>query len=127
MNKLFVPYAESLELKELGFDEPCFGLFTRSNNELLIKEIPNQQECEQYFGGILAPTFSQAFKWFREKSFRFCVIDDHSNNEKPYTFTTEHEYYYDVGSGNDWYKTFDEAELECLRKLIEIAKNGKTN
>jgi len=27
MNHLFVPEKESLELKTLGFDEPCLGLY----------------------------------------------------------------------------------------------------
>ena len=25
MNKEFIPYEQALALKELGFDEPCFG------------------------------------------------------------------------------------------------------
>lgn len=62
-------------------------------------------------------------RWFREKhSLRFSIIDDHSENEKPYSFTSEHEYYYDTGSGNNWFKTYEEAELACLVKLIEIVK-----
>ena len=48
--KDFVPPEEALALKELGFNEPCFCLFTRLNNQLLVKEMPNQQECEKYFG-----------------------------------------------------------------------------
>lgn len=27
MEKEFVPYAQSLQLRELGFDEPCFGFY----------------------------------------------------------------------------------------------------
>jgi hypothetical protein len=27
MNKDFVPYEQALVLKELGFDEPCFGYY----------------------------------------------------------------------------------------------------
>jgi len=27
MNKEFIPYEQALELKELGFDEPCFGCY----------------------------------------------------------------------------------------------------
>ena len=27
LDKEFVPHQESLELKELGFDEPCFGFY----------------------------------------------------------------------------------------------------
>ncbi len=27
MNKEFIPYEQALALKELGFDEPCFGYY----------------------------------------------------------------------------------------------------
>jgi hypothetical protein len=27
MNKEFVPYEQALQLKELGFDEPCLGYY----------------------------------------------------------------------------------------------------
>ena len=27
MNKEFIPYEQALELKELGFDEPCLGCY----------------------------------------------------------------------------------------------------
>ena len=27
MNKEFIPYDQALALKELGFDEPCFGYY----------------------------------------------------------------------------------------------------
>ena len=32
MNKEFVLYPEALELKELGFDEPCFGYYYHENS-----------------------------------------------------------------------------------------------
>lgn len=28
LDKEFIPYQEALALKELGFDEPCFGFYT---------------------------------------------------------------------------------------------------
>jgi hypothetical protein len=136
MTKEFVPYQEALELKQLGFDEPCFGKYLsslQSNWKVyeLILEMGMNEEFEDnrnvYLsqGACSAPTYSQAFRWFREKyQLRFCIIDDHSHNEKPYSFTSEHEYYYDTGSGNDWFKSYEEAELECLRKLIEIVKQN---
>ena len=66
LEKDFVPYEQALALKELGFDEHCFafydGKFIRSTefdfdsyNSIDVGHHP------------LAPTFSQAFKWFREK------------------------------------------------------------
>lgn len=126
MNKEFVLYTEALELKSLGFDEPCFGLFTRSNNELLVREMPNQGECELYFGGILAPTFSQAFRFFRE----FRDYDDWPIESwiQPYLSDEprQHEAFYwrrgeKVSVGV--FSTHDEAQLGLLRKLIEIVKN----
>jgi len=125
MNKEFVLYTEALELKELGFDEPCFGLFTRSNNELLVREMPNQGECELYFGGILAPTYSQAFRFFRE----FREYDDWCIESwiQPYLSDKprQHEAFYwrrgeKVSVGV--FSTYDEAQLNLLRKLIEIVK-----
>jgi hypothetical protein len=31
MEKEFTPHQEALELKELGFDEPCFGYYEDNN------------------------------------------------------------------------------------------------
>ena len=109
---LFVPYKIALELKELGFDEPCFG-YRDGCGYLMIKSIPH---CV-----ISAPTFSQAFRFFREKyklsglieigtqEFSYQVFDNKGNRQ----LGTEPMNY----NG-----TYEEAELECLKKLIEIAK-----
>jgi hypothetical protein len=132
MDKEFVSYKLALELKNLGFDEPCFGLFVSMNNKLLIKEIPNQQESEQYFGGILAPTFQQAFCFFREKyNLIHEILLDRTSTPK---YCYQLYRYKDFGdfeeikiNVSDWflYRTYEESELECLIKLIEIVKNEK--
>ena len=124
MNKEFVHYQQASDLKGLGFDEPCFGLFVSMNNELLIKEMPNQQESEQYFGGILAPTFSQAFRFFRE------VYGLHSNTISTNMWTTFSFYIDDIPNKNPIathldFNTPEEAELACLIKLIEIVKENR--
>ena len=70
MEKEFVPYELALRMKQLGFDEPCFGYYN-SNGEFKTK----QDEYELYLicnskwisPSCSAPTFSQAFRWFREK------------------------------------------------------------
>lgn len=108
ISKLFVPYEESLELKELGFDEPCFG-YRDGCGYLMIKPTPH---CV-----ISAPTFSQAFRWFREKY----KLQSYIRHE-----CSDVEYYYDFVINEDVYDvikdTYEEAELECLRKLINIIK-----
>ena len=73
MEKEFVQYQEALELKELGFNEPCFGYYYTLNgkdwkfaekNEYY--KLDNEINIGSKFS-LLAPTFSQAFRWFREK------------------------------------------------------------
>jgi len=115
--KDFVPHKQSLELKELGFDEECLALFSRDKS-LLIKQMPNQQECEQYFGGVLAPTFSQAFKWFREIHDLDIISRPHIGKTKKYICDPVN---YRLEARN----TPEEAELKCLIKLIEIVKEDK--
>jgi hypothetical protein len=123
MDKEFVPYEESLALKELGFDEPCFGRFN-PDGDLVVAHtekyvIINGVNRKEFF--TLAPTFRQAFRWFREKyellgtplyftnGFYCFTINDMQNTEKSNRLFTE-------------FDTYPDAELACLIKLIEIVK-----
>ena len=119
-------YEESLELKQLGFDEPCLGFYER-NQELII------QECliTDFHGDSLqcvAPTYSQAFRWFREKYNMPSKTEATFESETP----NQYHYFYQIitndfidGDGVMLKWTYEKAELECLKKLIEIVKNGK--
>jgi len=115
----FIPYEQAQELKELGFDEPCMG-YRDGGGHLMIKEMPH---C-----AISAPTFSQAFRWFREKHGLFSseVYDRGLDNGK---LPIIHSYSFRILNLNnfedfygDTFKTYEEAELECLKKLIQIIK-----
>jgi hypothetical protein len=129
MNKEFVPYKESLDLKELGFDEPCFGFYKLDNIDVYYDTILQgnkhkfRSNTELNFYGdlkekISAPTFSQAFRWFREKyGVKFHIREDIWNHWCYLNILSSEEY---VIMGE--YKSYEEAELECLRKLIEITK-----
>ena len=117
--KDFVPYQEALALKELGFDEPCFGFYTEEYKTLIKNfcKYPINLPTKPF----LAPTYSQSFRWFREKHNQHCFIHYHTKPE--YTFAV----YNDIGMY--WtldekiaYNTYEEAELACLIKLIEIVK-----
>jgi hypothetical protein len=137
MEKEFVPYELALRMKALGFDEPCFGIHIIRNSSFLEKWMPNQKECEIYFGGFLAPTFSQTFRWFREKYGLYSWIQLHNGYindsfypELPITFSimdrkTGNKYYERDIPHNYLYKTNEEAEFECLQKLIEIVESKK--
>jgi hypothetical protein len=125
MEKEFIPYEQSLELKELGFDEPCFAFY---NGKFLDFKIQGGDICSPYLSTENrgecpnAPTFSQTFRWFREKynlvgvvqyftrSYYCYTVNDMKNTEKSNMLFTEFEMY-------------EEAELACLKKLIGMVKN----
>ena len=122
MEKEFVPYELAVKLKALGFDEECFSYYDLNNK-------PNffgadglmDTHCVQ----VNRPTFSQAFRWFREKYKLHTEI-------RPYTakyFTIiiqeckDIVKYIEYGGIDLKFKTYEEAELACLEKLIEIVES----
>ena len=112
--KDFVQYQEALAIKELGFDEPCFGWF--ASDRTLVKEVTEKTDF------TLAPTFSQAFRFFREKYNINTVIswrDDLLNYDISLTEMKKHGYFY----YKDNFTTYEEAELACLKKLIDLTKD----
>jgi len=130
MEKEFIPYEQALALKELGFHKPCFGVFDYCDI-LHFGKIYHYLDIKE--PSYLAPTFSQAFRWFREKYDlhpSFTRYKSSSINREPNIFTHLYEIHiidesadkmFHVGDFN----SLEEAELECLKKLIEIVKDGK--
>ena len=121
MNKEFVPYEQALALKELGFDEPCFGYYSSLGNFNLEidKTNSNCNKLGMYGKYCTTPTFSQAFRWFREKyqmifCYESCLKKDLTNIFFIYIEATRGKVFV-VESKYD-----EEAELACLNKLIEI-------
>lgn len=147
MGKEFVPYQESLELRELGFNEPCLAFWDAYNGDthLFFKqrcdyhwlfklfgqkpkpvlEISNWEiEYLEGDGTVLAPTFSQAFRWFREKHNLNAAIYPIKQHWECDIRHTNKDVNSSVFSWDEEF-TYEEAELACLRKLIEIVKNEK--
>jgi hypothetical protein len=132
MKKEFVPYEEALALKELGFDEPCVFYVNKNNESFIYNFQTHPDEFIEWCGGnvIKAPTFSQAFRWFREKHNLRSFVDTRvADVDKPYQWI----YDYQVKTGNgittepyfsEDFKSYEEAELVCLKKLIELVKSN---
>lgn len=124
MEKLFVPYGLAVKLKELGFDEKCLAYYSNKDEYLFfstIKELPD--------GFALAPLWQQAIDWFREKHYIDSAILP--------TFSTKYIYrLYEQQSKSktqiygeymgEEYKTYEEARLECLKKLIELCETKQS-
>jgi hypothetical protein len=109
MEKEFVSYEIALELKELGFDEECFKYYTNTG-ELYLSNLY----------GIHAPTYSQAFRFFREKYKLPSWVYTSDNEKFYYGILRDTRFLID---GNKPWETYEEAELACLLKLIEVVKN----
>jgi hypothetical protein len=130
MKKEFVPYEQALALKELGFDkEICFGRWTTyPDGEGFLDTTKHSiyQGRDDLNRQCLAPLYQQAFRWFREKYDLVCIIT-FDDDVKGKWFGNLYGHYethgkYDFGY-TELFKTYEEAELECLKKLIEIVKN----
>jgi hypothetical protein len=136
MNNEFILYKQALELKELGFDEPCLMYYDYSWT--LVES--GVYECK-------APLYQQAFRWFREKynlvheiswskskggvSFDYDIFslvlptDDELGDEDDIYIERPMETY-DSLAGKTFrdmeFDSYEKAELACLIKLIKICK-----
>jgi hypothetical protein len=120
----FTPYEQALALKELGFDEPCFAYY--NIDPQLKTPAFNIVKPFEHEWCLSAPLYQQAFRWFREKHNIDCYVESKllTTGDNIYDYTIL------VDEGDEWeddsrYKTYEEAELVCLNKLIEIVKNEK--
>ena len=137
MEKEFVPYKIALELKELGFDEPCFSYFY---NKGIFSDTPRENGDDiKYCGDIKfdchqnsyledtddcsAPLWQQAFDWFLNRGYFADIKPDlivtnlwsYKVVDINVKYNPENLHYYR-------FTHYQDARLECLRKLIEIAK-----
>ena len=118
MEKEFATYEQALALKELGFKGSSFAYYienrgiagTGSDIELVYKHIHDTESFSNLICRV--PTYSQAFRWFREKyNLHYVIVKAES-------------WFYTINGCNtqEGFNTYEEAELECLKKLIEIVK-----
>jgi len=120
MEKEFIPYEQALALKKLGFDEPCFGFYIYNNKLLhLPKFIESWNGNENRDKNIShsAPLYQQAFRWFID-NYEILYSIQYSRLPNRFWFKIFDAVFNDVE-----FKTYEEAELECIKKLIEIVKN----
>ena len=125
MEKEFVPYEQALELKELGFNEPCFAFYGLSRDDYKTIRLSIFQNLKtDYLSDVHhldvtcdAPLYQQALRFFREK-YKLLSFVDIDSSYRIYCDDIK----FDLDIDSRIFKTYEEAELECLKKLIEIAK-----
>jgi hypothetical protein len=127
MEKEFVPHELALALKELGFDEPCLAWFSDRSirivgvNGCALSSLPVNSNFDGNDEFVTAPLYSQAFKWFREKYDLKSFIQPLKNDDDIdiYVFAYGIE---EIEHNDLDYLIHEEAELACLKNLIEIVK-----
>ena len=125
--KDFIPYKEAKTLKQLGFDEYCLGYY--NIDPYLPNPTFNLVKPFDHEWCLPAPLYQQAFRWFREKKLSdSCVCRYQGKNDGGVyyyyvitkDFGVEETRHYKEG-----FFTYEEAELACLKKLIELVKSSR--
>ena len=130
MEKEFIPYDESLALKELGFNEKCLaGFYTYVDENLVLDKYDyrgkfniNYSDEDDYIINtdktyyISAPIYQQAFRWL------LVLLNKNKYFSNKWTISYNEDYssLFLGGCNMGVFKT----ETECLKKLIEISRNG---
>lgn len=127
MEKDFVPYELAIKLKYLKFDDPCTYSYYQDvsigSGEGRVNWNVSDTLCSR-------PLISQAFRWFRDKHrmFHEVFIDTEPTVDDPNKLEFSYLVLHMVGMERMYtdkskrFDTYEEAELACLDKLIEIVE-----
>lgn len=124
MKKEFIPYKESLQMKKLGFDEPCFAWYRtreviKGSGALNFDTDGGMLNCLLQGDGVCAaPLYQQAFRWFYTQHKLWSLIRIGYGYEPWFDFIIQNS---DMTfePAESW-STPNKARLACLRKLIKI-------
>jgi len=128
MTQEFVNYNQALALKELGFDEPCFGFYSVLY-DLMITQTNGRKSL--FESECLAPLKQQVFRWFRDKhniqGYIYPLTVEGYKNGRIFTnyIYSIKDLYKDIIESdpvNEEFENYEEAESACIDKLIEIVK-----
>lgn len=133
MEKYFVTYNQSLALKELGFDMPCFAyVYTgdTGNNVDRYEETEPSRAINFNHDSLCVsqPLKQQVFEWARNEHKIHCSYGTTSDSREEVNgycisnFIDGNRNYLHI----NWeVGTYEEAESACIDKLIEIIKEIK--
>lgn len=144
MEKEFVPYHFAVKMKDLGFNEMCFKIYSDYDCKLYVSDRINHHAITK------APLWQQAFQFFRDKhnavvSFNWhtkgCLIDgefvfkeEKTTRKELINWAYEIDYYGsnfereltdESDAGGFGFETYEKARLACLEKLIELVSLQK--
>ena len=136
-----VPYDIALQLKAIGFDEPCFRYYCEDNairtgikdwmSNNLFDEVCNSSVG---LGNVAAPLYQDVFEWFNEKF----GLDVNYSVAIPTSYMPNIHFSKEIGLSYRSFKmmrffylrVFDskqEANNECIKALIDAIKVKQTS
>ena len=140
MKREFLTYEQSIDMRAIGFNEPCLAYYDKDGD--FLGDISVNEDTDNLYtnadfvmyqdfkvADVSAPTFSQAFRWFREKyelTSEVCVEQYRRKTNKKWMFSITYlneDAMYEHSKTT--FENYEEAELACLNKLIEIIENQK--
>lgn len=142
MQKQFVTYETALKLKELGFDEPCFGWFNEDGKLLQLPNVNVFWNCNnqihyncklttlfkksRMLNMCTAPLYQQVTDWFREKHNIHISIpnyyDGWSIDIRGFKQNINLEYHSEPGI---CLENYYEAREQAILKVIELCQKEK--
>jgi hypothetical protein len=127
MERELIPYEQALEIKELGFNISCYERYY--NGELQVDYGEWNGHSIEHI--VSAPLYQQAFRFFREKHNLHCFIQcpEEPIGKEIHTYTKWCFSIFEINKqelffSDEKYETYEEVELECLKKLIELCKKN---
>lgn len=129
MKNEFIPYEQALELKELGFDEPCFAFYGIDGSYLIgidevrfdtINNYDFNSRISEQSNSCSAPLYQQAFRWFRKNHVFYINSTTADIFYFVYCFKV-HPYDPMDSFISKFFETYEETEFELLKKLIEFS------
>jgi hypothetical protein len=138
MENLSVDYNLSMQLKEIGYDEFCWGSWnttaSKDKKPIFVINMMAFKNSNHPMGNACAPLWQEIFDWLRNKhKFMYLIADVKVSAGT----TTGYRYDYQAWKlGNDelylesktllGYLTYEEARLECFKHILKYIKENES-
>lgn len=131
--KEFCSYDQALDLKELGFNDPCFAYYGEINGGEIELFLKKNFDTEAVY--VLAPLKQQALNFYRNKfgiHFGIFYVEELEQYEFYFSLSKEIDDIEDIKQKinivhtkySDWgYQNYEEAESAMISRLSWAAKN----
>ena len=123
MKDQFVPYDIALKLKELGFNDECFGYYIECEKWIPASysmegvEYPSNNDL--ILDWVTSPLYQQVFQFLRD-NFNFSGNIDCCDNLSTWNIKSSK---LDKGIYSNKVQSYNDAQNECIQEIIKLIEN----